>query len=454
MQSKVWQTIEKYHMCPQGAHIVVGVSGGADSVALLHLLNKFACEQRWSITVVHVHHGLRGEEADGDRSFVQKICHDCGIPCKVYYFDVAKEAKVRGLGTEETGRLLRYEAFEQERQGGFIAVAHNKNDQGETILMRLCRGAGVSGLTGIRPVRDFIMRPLLFCSRMEIERYCKEEGLSYCEDSTNRENIYTRNRIRNQVLPLLEEIYPKATEHIAQTAEIMAEEEEFLQEQARALFIKTLKENNENEIVLDAECLKSMHRVMAKRVLAMACEEIGGKKDIGSVHYEMLMDLLGQESGKSLHLPNHILAELSYGSFILKEEHEMSKPFSYLLPLNEEIFVPEAKLFVGIYLCTEKRTQKSQDSCTKVFDYDKIGCALFCRTRQNGDRLAIKNGRKKLKDFLIDEKIPRGERDSLPLIATENDILWVVNQRVSAAYQPDENTKKFLTVQIRRFIEE
>lgn len=453
MQSKVWQTIEKYHMCPQGAHIVVGVSGGADSMALLHLLNGFAGEQGWSITAVHVHHGLRGEEADKDRNFVQEICREWKIPCKVYYFDVSKEAKARGLGTEEAGRLLRYEAFEQERQGGMIAVAHNKNDQGETVLMRLCRGAGVSGLTGIRPVREFIIRPLLFCTRKEIEEYCQDKGLSYCEDSTNRENNYTRNRIRNQVLPLLEEIYPKATEHIAQTAEIMTEEEEFLQEQARVLFIRALKKSDENEIVLDAECLRSMHPAMGKRVLAMAFDALEGKKDIGSVHYELLVGLLGQESGKSLYLPNHIIAELSYGALILKKVREMSSHFSYPLPLNQEIYVPEAKLFVGTYLCTKKRTQKSQDSCTKVFDYDKIGCALFCRTRQNGDRLAIKNGRKKLKDFLIDEKIPREERDRLPLIATEDDVLWVVNQRVSAAYLPDENTKKFLTVQIRRFIE-
>lgn len=453
MQSKVWQTIEKYHMCPQGAHIVVGASGGADSMALLHLLNGFAGEQGWSITAVHVHHGLRGEEADRDRNFVQEICREWKIPCKVYYFDVAKEAKARGLGTEEAGRLLRYEAFEQERQGGMIAVAHNKNDQGETVLMRLCRGAGVSGLTGIRPVREFIIRPLLFCTRKEIEEYCQDKGLSYCEDSTNRENNYTRNRIRNQVLPLLEEIFPKATEHIAQTAEIMTEEEEFLQEQARVLFIRALKKSDENEIVLDAECLRSMHPAMGKRVLAMAFDALEGKKDIGSVHYELLVGLLGQESGKSLYLPNHIIAELSYGALILKKVREMSSHFSYPLPLNQEIYVPEAKLFVGTYLCTKKRTQKSQDSCTKVFDYDKIGCALFCRTRQNGDRLAIKNGRKKLKDFLIDEKIPREERDRLPLIATEDDVLWVVNQRVSAAYLPDENTKKFLTVQIRRFIE-
>jgi len=397
---------------------------------------------------------LRGQEAYRDRDFVVEICRKWEIPCKVYCFDVAKEAQRRSLGTEETGRLLRYEVFERERKGGLIAVAHNKNDQGETLLMRLCRGAGVSGLTGIRPVRDFIVRPLLFCSRKEIEDYCEENGLNYCQDSTNMENTYTRNRVRNQVLPLLEEIYPKAAEHIAQTAEIMAEEEDFLQEQASAFYLKVLKKSKRNEIALDAECLKDMHQAMRKRVFAMAFQELEGKKDIGSVHYELLVGLLGQESGKSLNLPNNIFAQKSYDVLKMKKDHEDGKGFSYLIPLEKEIFVPEAKLFVRTFLCTEKRTEKSEDSCTKVFDYDKIGCALFCRTRQNGDRLAIENGRKKLKDFLIDEKIPREERDSLPLIATEGEILWVVNKRVSAAYQPDENTKRFLTVQIRRFIEQ
>ncbi len=454
MQNKVWQTIEKFHMCPYGANIVVGVSGGADSVALLHILKGFAHGQNWRLTAIHVHHGLRGEEADRDRAFVEEICRNWRIACKVFYFDVAKEAQLRGLGTEEMGRLLRYEAFEKERNGGVIAVAHNKNDQAETVLMRLCRGAGSSGLTGIRPVRDFIVRPLLFCTREEIEGYCEKNRLDFCQDSTNMENIYTRNRVRNQILPLLTELYPKATAHIAQTAQIIAEEEEYLQGQAQALFSKATEKTESYEIRLNVKALTNMHRVMRKRVFGMAFEGLGAKKDVAAVHFELMEGLLMQQSGKSLSLPNKIIVQKNYDVLTMKKEGQESKNFCYSLPLEQEIFVAEAGFYVHTWVCTEKRTQKSEDSCTKVFDYDKIVCDIFCRTRQKGDRLAVGNGRKKLKDFLIDEKIPREERDRLPLIAFEDQILWVVGKRISTAYQVDGETKRFLTVQIRRFVKE
>ncbi len=453
MQEKVWQSIEKFHMLPKGAHIAVGVSGGADSVALLHVLHGFSKAQGWSLTAVHVHHGLRGQEADRDRAFVEKLCRDWGIPCHVYCFDVAGEAKKRGLGTEEMGRLLRYEVFEQERKGGWIAVAHNKNDQGETVLMRLCRGAGVGGLTGIPPVRGHIVRPLLYCTRKEIEAYCGEKGLSYCQDSTNQENCYTRNRVRNQILPLLEELYPRAAEHMAETAERMAAEEDYLTACAKKEFSKNVVRRDKNRIVFDVQGLKALHGVMQKRVLAMAFAHLHGKKDVSTVHFQLLEGLLSQESGKRIALPNHLFAQRNYGELLLGEKSEEREGFSYSLPLNEEIFIEEAKISVCAWVSTEKRIENSEETCTKVFDYDKIDCALFCRTRQKGDRLAIGSGRKKIKDFLIDEKIPREERDQLPLIAAEGEILWVVGKRVSAAYQPDGNTKHFLIVQIRRFVE-
>ncbi|WMI80850.1 tRNA lysidine(34) synthetase TilS [Anaerotignum sp. MB30-C6] len=453
MRNKVWQTIDKFHMCPHGSTIVVGVSGGADSIALLHILKVFSEEQNWSLTAIHVHHGLRGNEADKDRTFVEETCRKWEIPCKVFYFDVAQEAKKRGLGTEEMGRVLRYETFEKESKGGLIAVAHNRNDQGETILMRLCRGAGVSGLVGIRPVRDTIIRPLLFCTRKEIEEYCEVNKLSYCQDSTNFENTYTRNRVRNQILPLLEEIYPKATEHIAQTAEIIAEEEEYLQAQAQGLFQKALEGLEKDKISLSLEALLDMHKVMRKRVFAMALFKLGAKKDVGAIHFDSLEGLLFQESGKGFNLPNRMMAQKNYGSLVIKKSKMQSKGFSYTLMENEEIYIPEANILVSTWICTEKKTENNEDCCTKQFDYDKIGCKLFCRTRQKGDSLAIRNGRKKLKDFMIDEKIPREERDVLPLIAFEGEILWVLGKRISAAYQPDEATKRFLTVQIRRFTE-
>ncbi|WP_313528233.1 tRNA lysidine(34) synthetase TilS [Anaerotignum sp.] len=452
MKNKVWQTIEKFQMCPYGTKIIVGVSGGADSIALLHILKEFSLGQNWSLTAVHVHHGLRAVEADRDRDFVEKICREWEIPCKVYCFDVAKEAETRGMGTEEAGRLLRYESFQKESEGGIIAVAHNQNDQGETVLMRLCRGAGGAGLIGIRPVRDNIVRPLLFCTRKEIESYCEENQLSYCQDSTNFESVYTRNRIRNQILPLLEEIYPKTTEHIAQTAEILGEEQEYLQMQTQDLFFRSAKKVGKSEISLNVEVLQSAHTVLRKRVFAAALEKLGVKRDVGAIHFEKLNDLLDQESGKSINLPNKVIAKKNYDFLQIKKAHHGGKDFCYPLNVGEEIFVPEAGIFVNLKVCTEKKAENDNDGCTKVFDYDKIGCTLFCRTRQKGDSLAIRNGRKKLKDFMIDEKIPREERDSLPLIALDSDILWVVGKRISVAYQPDEATKRYLTVQIRRFI--
>lgn len=452
MQNKVWKTMEKFHMCPYGGSIVVGVSGGADSIALLHILKGFAHKQNWKIKVIHVHHGLRGAEADRDREFVEEICRKWEIACKVCYFDVAAEAKKRGLGTEEMGRILRYETFERERDNGKIAVAHNQNDQAETILMRLCRGAGVSGLVGIHPVRGHIIRPLLFCTREEIETYCAQHELLYCQDSTNFENNYSRNRVRNQVLPILEEIYPKATEHIAQTTERIAAEEEYLQKQAKEQFQKALKKQEKNQIVFCVASLVRMHKVMRNRVFAMAFDYLGTKKDISAIHFQLLEGLLQQETGKSLSLPHKMLAQKNYEVLQIKKGESNHTGFCYPLEEQEERYIPEANISVRMWISTEKNIENHADCCTKQFDYDRIGCKLFCRTRQKGDSIAIRNGRKKLKDFLIDEKIPREERDMLPLIAVEGEILWVVGKRISAAYQPDKATKRFLTVQIRRFI--
>ena len=162
MRKKVQTMLKENHMFPKGAEIVVGISGGADSVALLHILNGWREREGWMLTAVHVHHGLRGAAADGDQAFVERLCADWGVPCKVYHYDVAAEAKKRGMGEEETGRLLRYAAFrETAGERGYIAVAHHRNDQAETLLMRLCRGTGLHGLTGMRPVRGNICRPLL-----------------------------------------------------------------------------------------------------------------------------------------------------------------------------------------------------------------------------------------------------------------------------------------------------
>ena len=205
MREKVRHTIAKFLMFPQQAKIIVGLSGGADSVALLHMLCGMKEEMAWDISAVHIHHGLRGEEADADQKFAEELCASLGVPCVVKQYDVKAEASLRKLGEEETGRLLRYAAFrEAAGKNGYIAVAHHQKDQAETLLMRLCRGTGLTGLIGMSPVRGNICRPLLFCSREEIEEYCRENDLLWREDATNSQDKYTRNKMRLKVLPVLE----------------------------------------------------------------------------------------------------------------------------------------------------------------------------------------------------------------------------------------------------------
>lgn len=450
MREKVRKTIAQFHMFPRGAKLIVGLSGGADSVALLHLLHSWQEEENWQITAVHIHHGLRGTEADEDARFAEDLCASLGIPCVVKRYDVGKEAKLRRLGEEETGRILRYAAFREAAGGeGRIAVAHHRKDQAETILMRLCRGTGLTGLTGMSPVRGDICRPLLFCDREEIEQYCRENHLPWREDATNQQEKYTRNKLRLRVLPLLEEINPKAVAHIAETASLLAEEEDFLEQQAEAYFAQGKLPSATEEVHLSREKLHALHPAMRRRVLRKAMG-IFLQTDVSQVQIQALEDLLQKETGKSRDFPQGIRAENRYEALVLSRKREQqAEGFCYELPVDEEVLIPEA----GIAVCAsfhEKKVEISAETCTNVFDYDKIKYTLFCRTRKAGDFIPLQNGRKKIKNLFIDEKIPRDRREAYPLITMGEEVLWVPGLRASAAAGVDEQTVRRIWIRIRR----
>ncbi len=450
MREKVRKTIAEYGMFPKGVKLIVGVSGGADSIALLHLLNSWKDAERWELIAVHVHHGLRGAEADRDQRFVEDFCADLGVPCFVYRYDVAAEAKRRGLGEEETGRLLRYAAFrEAAGETGRVAVAHHQKDQAETILMRLCRGTGLTGLVGMSPVREEICRPLLFCSREEIEDYCRAEHLLWQEDGTNWEQTYTRNKLRLRVLPVLEEINPKAVSHLAETAALLAVEEAYLEQQAAVWYETVRLPAPAGEVHLDREAVKALHPAMKRRVLRKALGTFL-QIDIAKPQIQALEELLEKPTGRTRDFLEGISAENRYGVLVLSRKKEISpEGFCYALPWEGEIAIPEAGIVLTLGFC-EKNVEISDDTYTKVFDYDKINHTLFCRTRQIGDFIRLRSGRKKIKDLFIDEKIPREERDKAPLITMGQEVLWVPMLRVSAAYQPDEQTKRYVWMRIRR----
>ena len=449
MREKVRNTITQFHMFPKGEKIIVGLSGGADSVALLHLLCSLREANDWKITAVHINHGLRGTDADADQRFAEEFCASLGVPCIVKQYDVKAEAKLRKLGEEETGRLLRYAAF-QEAAGerGSIAVAHHQKDQAETLLLRLCRGTGLKGLTGMSFVRENICRPLLGCSREEIEAYCKANGLSWREDLSNQETKYARNKIRLQVLPVLEEVNGKAVAHMAETAELLALEEDFLEQQAITCFAEVKLSSPSDEVHLHREKLQGLHPAMRKRVLRKAMG-VFLTADVSQIQIDALEDLLTKPTGKSRDFLQGIRGENRYDVLVLSRKKEKIEGYCYPLPLGEEVYIPESGISVMAWI-GEKNDGNCKDICTKTFDYDKIGKILFCRTRKRGDVISLKGGRKKIKDLFIDEKVPREERESYPLIAAGEEILWVPNLRVSEGHRADEQTERYLSIRIRR----
>lgn len=451
MLAKVKHTMQQYAMAKNGDTIVIGLSGGADSVVLTHILWQIAKIEAFSLKAVHVHHGIRGIEADADAAFSRQFAESLGIPFFLHHLDVPAEAKQRGMGEEETGRLLRYEIFRNiAGTDGKIAVAHHMGDQAETLLMRLCRGTGLYGMTGIPPVRGNIIRPLLFCTRTQIEDYCKTNHLSFRQDSTNFDITYTRNRLRHQVLPLLEEVHTGSTNHLAQTASQLALENDFMEQQAKEAFTAVCMASD--DITLSCHALSALHPALCMRVLRIAIAQAKpahGLHNITQKHLLAVYDLLTKQSGKTLQLPSHLNVTRSYDALIFSDKPEMEESsFCYPLTLDTITPIPEARLSVLLSLTDKKNAEIPSDCCTIFLDYDKITGELTCRSRNAGDFITLSGGTKKLKKLWIDEKIPQQLRQQLPLIACGKEIVWIYGRQVSTTFLPDAATKRYLCIKI------
>lgn len=455
--------------------VVLGVSGGADSVCLLFLLHEMKERLDLSLRVVHVHHGLR-EEADEDAAFVKALCKQLGVPFSLVKVDVARLARKEGLSEEEAGRKARYDSFEahakkwQEESGRDvkIALAHHAGDRAETMLFHLFRGTGLKGLASIPPVRAAktegvtVIRPLLCLMRGEIEEWLREEGHTYCEDQTNSEDVYARNRIRHHILPYAEsEICTGATLHLNQAADLLAEAEGYLAtETARAASdcVAFIQEGYEIEVAY----FTALHPLLQKRILIELLRQLSPHaKDMGAIHVESVRDLfLKNVSGRSVDLPFGICAAREYDKVFLRRQEEAAGAGA------EDEKAPEALVLEGLganpvlvsfggkmfeFVLTDyKKTQEiPQKTYTKWFDYDKIKGTISIRTRMAGDYLMIRGeegrtARKSLKEYFITEKIPRGERESLPLLVSGQHVLWIPGHRISEAFKVEEKTKTVL----------
>ena len=452
MEEKVWQFIQKHHMLEAGDRIVAGISGGGDSMALLFLLLKFRERCGYEVCAVHVNHGIRGDEAFRDETLVTKYCADRNVDCEVFHCSVPEAVKKYGWSEEEAGRILRRQAYEQvlrQWKGNKVALAHHQNDQAETMLHNLSRGCGLRGIRGMLPVQNGMIRPFLCIERREIDHYLKEKKIPYRTDSTNFSDQYIRNRIRKHVVEYLERnVNSKTVSHMAWTAGIAAQAEEYLCGQGERILAQ-YGELLPGEIRISDDCLGEPS-ILRMYGFLQALEKVSGyRKDLSGEHLEQISRLFQKETGKQVSLPGGTTAVRVYGGIIIrktvKEKVETRKKM-WTLPVPGRIQC--GKAFWETRIFSYESQKIPEQAYTKWFDYDRIKKTLQIRNRRPGDRIMVtaQGGRKKLKDYFIDEKIPREQRDELILLAEEEEVLWIVGKRISEAYKITEFTKRVLEV--------
>lgn len=465
---KIKDYVEKYHMIENGDRIVAGISGGADSVCLFFVLLELQKEKDFTFYAVHINHGYRGEAAARDEQFVRELCEQYEVPLRVFSVDLELIAKNRKQSLEEAGREIRRESFEQEmrrQNAGKIALAHHENDNAETFLWNLCRGCGLHGLGGIRPVNGVYIRPLLGMTRGEIETFLQKRQQPYCTDATNMETEYTRNKLRHLVFPILEEeVNHQTVVHMNQTMEELRELDDYVETQTGYACQDCVQESGQQSgCLIRKDRLLQYPEFLQKKILLRCLENTAlMQKDIGRIHVEQLRLLAEKQPGRSLDLPGGVRAVREYEGIRLHKIQEQTVKPGKEIPDPVRLVIPGTTILEKWNLkvtCTvmEKKTMWTerdipQKTYTKWFDYDIIKTCLHIRTRQSGDYITIDGvgHRKKLKSWFVNEKIPSTEREQIPLIADDDQIVWIVGYRMNSAYQIGSKTRQILQIDVEK----
>lgn len=429
---------------PDRGLVVVGFSGGADSTALCHWLLDRVDPRR--LVLAHVNHQLRGEESQRDEAAAQAFAESRGLRFALLREDVAALARREGLGLEECGRQVRYRFFHSLAPGeeDRILTAHHAGDNAETVLLHLCRGASLPGLLGIPPRRGKVLRPFLRVSRREIEAYCRENGLRYVTDSSNLSGEYARNRLRLEVLPVLEELNPGFLQAVSRMAETLRQDQDFLEAQARDLL-----EQVRLPWGLDGNRLAASHPSLRSRALELYWEE----REPGSLekrHLDALARCISR--GGEADLPGGVRAQCSQGVFSL-EKPERPRPFSVEAGLGETV------LPCGKVLILREKEARTGEETPKIhnllfknaLDYDIITGNLKARSRREGDRFSPAGRRitKSLKGLFQENRIPLAQRDRTVLLEWEGRLVFCEGVGPAEGFQPTERTRRLLAVEIR-----
>ena len=440
-------------MIQSGETVLVGVSGGVDSLALLYCLHTLRNQLKCALHVAHLDHCFRSDSA-ADAEFVREHADRLNLPISVEKVDVPQLMRQQKLSAEAAARKVRYQFYEDvSRQIGAtkIALGHHSSDQAETFLMHLLRGAGSTGLKGMLPVRDGkFIRPLLNFSRPEIEAFVAAPGLQPRQDSTNLNSNYLRNRLRLELIPLLEQFYnPNIQNALNQTAELLRVESDYLKIIAREAFEACrVQSESPDDIVLNRSQFLQHHLALRRRILRLAVEEISGEtRNFYFNHFEAMLKLIeGESPNASLNLPNNLQIQRAYNRLIFQKSVPPLGEFEYEIAVPGYTDLPLLNARVVAVIETAQRAKFPDGKFQAVFDLDLIQLPLKLRNRRDGDRFQPfgMEGSKKVKDLLIDAKVPRHERDRVPILVSADAILWIVGHRTSERFKIGSETKRYL----------
>ncbi len=468
MLKQVRATIKKYNMLSPGDRVLTGVSGGPDSVALVHILTAVASDLGIEIYIAHLNHCFRGQDAVDDAEFVRQLASKLQLQAVIESRDVSRFIAENRLSKQEGSREVRYSFFKETAKKfacNKIATGHNANDQAETILNNFLRGSGAAGLGGIPPVRNgYIIRPLIEVSRKEIERYCTQNELFPRTDKSNLKNIYTRNRIRLELIPYLETEYnSNLVDTLVRTGEIFRDEEEYLQAEAKRFWEKVVEKEGHGEVVFLTNLFLAAPKAIQKRLIRRAWAALTGSvHNLGYLHITNAIEVIrSAQTGSSMDLPGGIVLIKSYEMFSLSCDSSRTLPedasqseYSYQLKIPGITFIPETGDAIEVSIESNISEPGPGYGVNEVFiDMDLVTLPLTVRNRRPGDWFKPFgfDGTKKLKKFLIDCKVSRTDRQLLPVVVSDEvNIVWVAGLRADRRWLVNSGTQRILRLKLMR----
>jgi tRNA(Ile)-lysidine synthase len=456
LEMRVRKTIQKHRMLEPGDRVLVAVSGGADSVALLLCLQSLSKQWNLDLTIAHLNHSIRGKEGDADEKFVRDLGADLRIPVLSETIEVKKRAIAAKKNLEETARQSRYDFLFRAAQvlgAGKIAVGHNLNDQGETVLFRLLRGSGIEGLSAIHPViHGLVIRPLLECSRASILKYLKMKRAPYRQDSTNSDLHHARNRIRLELAPYLESHFnPKLNEALAREAFQARETWSYIEQESQKAF-KRIGCKSGGEVIIDLRRLRKLHPALQNLVLREALRELlGSLRGITSRHIEGIRTICDKDhSGGQASIPHGGSAIRQFDRLCLRKREMQPQPsFARKLKVPGRCRIPEAGITIRAAICPAPSLKALREKCaTQAFlDASRLPRTLVIRSKAPGDRYGGP-GHRKVKKMLIDGKVPLLQRSTLPMIVAGAAVIWIPGFRPARSWEARPGTKECIRLEI------